>query len=319
MKTTLRLMLVILLSVGAASFAQEQAPAVNHNTWTSGAPIPTAVVSPAGTGVVKGKIYVVGGQDSSGNAIADTQIYDPVANTWTAGVSLPTPTENGSAAVVKNILYLFGGYTGTEYTNAVWAFNPKTHTWTTKSPMPTLRASTGAVATKTGIIYVIGGEMNGNRLNTVESYDPATDTWTEEAPLLVGKSEASVGLVGKTIVAADGYTSSEDTGDNESYNLATNSWTSLKSDPTPRNTVCGGAIGTQMYIAGGYPGGGPGTPALALNESFKASKNTWTTLASLPQATMFPGSAVYKGQLYCIGGWTAFQRTVLNNVQIYQP
>ena len=319
MKTTLRLLLVTLLSVGVASFAQEPAPAVNHNSWTSGTPIPTGVVSPAGTAVIKGKIYVVGGQDSSGNVIADTQIYDPVANTWTAGVPLPTPTGDGSAAVVKNILYLFGGYSGTAYTNAVWAFNPKTHTWSPKSPMPTLRASTGAVATKTGIIYVIGGEMNGGRLNTVESYDPATDTWNEEAPLMTGKSEASIGLVGKTIVAADGYTSSQDTGDNEGYSLVTNSWTSLKSDPTPRNTACGGGIGAQMYVAGGYPGGGPGTSALALNESFKVSKNTWTTLASLPQATMFPGSAVYKGKLYCIGGWTAFQRTVLNNVQIYQP
>lgn len=43
MKTTLRLMLGMLLSVSMASFAQEPAPAVNHNTWTSGAPMPVAL------------------------------------------------------------------------------------------------------------------------------------------------------------------------------------------------------------------------------------------------------------------------------------
>jgi len=44
---------------------------------------------------------------------------------------------------------------------------------------------------------------------------PSTNTWTEEAPLLVGKSESTAGLLGSTIVSADGYSSSEDTGDND--------------------------------------------------------------------------------------------------------
>ena len=320
MKTTLRLMLVTLLSVGVASFAQEQAPAVNHNTWTSGAPIPTGVAPPGGTAVLKNEIYMVGGCAASG-IIADTQIYNPVTDSWSAGVPLPSSLCDGVAAVVKNILYVIGGSsTPGTCSNAVFAFNPKTKTWTSKSSMPTARCSTG-VAVESNIIYVIGGNGNSgnNRLTTVESYNPATDTWAEEAPLLVGKSEPTVGLVGKTIVAADGYTTSGDTGDNEGYSAATNSWTSLKSDPTSRNTACGGGIGAMMYIAGGYPGGNPGTPAITLNESFKPTKRTWTTLAAEPQAAMFPGSAVYKGKLYCIGGSASFAGTPLNNVQIYQP
>jgi hypothetical protein len=74
-----------------------------------------------------------------------------------------------------------------------------------------------------------------------------------------------------------------------------------------------------MYVAGGYPGGGPGTPAYSLNESFNVKKNAWKTLAPIPQAAMFAASAVYKGKLYCFGGTSTYQGTVLNNVQIYQP
>lgn len=37
----------------------------------------------------------------------------------------------------------------------------------------------------------------------------------------------------------------------------------------------------------------------------------------MPQATLLPGSAVYKGQLYCFGG--LYLEGALNNVQIYQP
>ena len=177
-------------------------------------------------------------------AISDTQIYNIATDTWSAGVPLPTATEDGVGAVVKNNLYVIGGNDGTEYTTAVWAFNPKTKTWSSKSPMPTLRDSMG-VAVVNNIIYVIGGEINGSRLNNVESYNPANDKWTEEAPLLLGKSEPTVGSVGKTIVAADGFSGS-DNGDNEEYNATTNVWTSLNADPTGRNTACGGGIGAML-------------------------------------------------------------------------
>ncbi|MGA2423895.1 MAG: kelch repeat-containing protein [Terriglobales bacterium] len=293
-------------------------PAVTHNTWTSGSPMPTAAFLTA-VGVLKGQIYVVGGCTvPGGGVIADTQIYDPATNTWTAGVSLPTPLCDGTAAVVKNVLYVFGGTpsgSAQNYTNAVWAYSPKTKTWSSKAAMPTIRGDMAAVVEK-NIVYVIGGNAtDGSRLNTVESYNPATNTWTEEVPLLAGKAEPSVGLIGTTIVAADGYETSGDFGDNEAYDATTNTWTSLASDPTARNGACGGAIGPYMYVAGGYY---DGNPDLTLTESFKLSKDTWKTLAPMPQATWVGGSAVYKGQLYCLGGATN-QEDALNYVQIYQP
>jgi hypothetical protein len=69
-----------------------------------------------------------------------------------------------------------------------------------------------------------------------------------------------------------------------------------------------------MYVAGGYD-----FQTVTLGESFKLSSKKWTTLAAMPQATLLPASAVYKKQLYCIGGITTFQGSVLGNVQIYQP
>jgi N-acetylneuraminic acid mutarotase len=315
MKTT-SLLVVLLLSAGAASVAVAQTPAFAHNTWTTGAPMPTPQTT-SQVGVIGGRIYVVGGLSCySCPPLAITQIYDPATDTWSTGVPLPIATCCGTAAVVKSVLYVIGGSQGLiTNTNTVWAYSPKTKTWSQKSPMPTARGSAEA-AVENNIIYVIGGNGdNGNyRLNTVESYNPATDTWTEEVPLLVGKSEPSIGRVGTTIVAADGYTLYGDTGDNEGYDATTNVWTSLTPDPTPRNGACGGAIGAKMYVAGGYKGY---WPAISLTESFSPSEDTWKTIASMPQATLFPGSVVYKGRLYCFGGFV--QQGGLNNAQIYQP
>jgi len=185
--------------------------------------------------------------------------------------------------------------------------------------MPTTLHDAG-VAVVHNIIYLVGGNSEPtNRANTVESYNPATNTWTEEAPLLVGKSEPSVGLVGTTIVAAGGYSASEDTGDNEGYNVSSNSWTSLATEPTGTNSSCVGSAKGSLYLAGGSNSSGN---AVDNTQSFKVSKNKWTTQASMPQAVVAPGSAVYKSVLYCFGGGsfgTQFEGSVYNNVQIYQP
>jgi N-acetylneuraminic acid mutarotase len=163
--------------------AEKQAPAVTHNTWTSGAAMPTAVNWPA-VGVIKANIYVVGGY-TGGPASTGNQIYDAVTNSWSSGAPIPDATAQAAAAVVKNILYVIGGSNngGPTVFNTVWAYNPKTNTWTSKAAMPTARCSVTAVVAN-NIIYAIGGYNNGARLTTVEAYDPATDTWTEEAGLL---------------------------------------------------------------------------------------------------------------------------------------
>jgi N-acetylneuraminic acid mutarotase len=292
-------------------------PAAAHNYWTSGAPLPTAVTYQM-TGVIEGKIYNVGGHSTK--VVGDNQVYDPVANTWTTAASLPTPTLNAASAVVANILYIFGGSTSSGITNEVWAYNPKTNTWATKAAMPTARQGAVAVV-ENNLVYVIGGNTaSTNRLSTVESYDPATNDWTTEAPLMVAKARPASGLLKTTIVAAGGLTNSAVTGDNEGYDATTNVWSSLTPDPTPRSHTCNGVLNTSLYSVGGA--GGAAETAIALNEAFTLSKNKWITKASIPQAVAAPGSAVYKGLLYCFGGsWEISipPGTVYNDVQIYHP
>jgi len=318
---------LIVALVFPASLAVAQTAAVTHNAWSTGAPMPTALVGSVAA-VLEGQIYVLGGFNGSA-IVADTQVFDPATNVWSAGVPLPTPLGDASAAVVKNVLYIIGGTgstSGSPTTNTVYAYSPKTKTWSTKAAMLTARDVAAAVVAN-NIIYVIGGwdgVFSGNGLATVESYNPATDQWTEEAPLLVGKWAPSAGvfgtkLTGYTIAAPDGAAQccpSDFTGDNEGYNVSTNVWTSLDADPTARGFACFGTIGSRLYVAGGNDTQGP---AISVTESYLLSKNDWKTLASIPQATIAPASAVYKGRLYCFGGWTAWNGSVLDSVQIYQP
>ena len=290
-----------------------------HDSWSSGTAMPTGTVY-SSAAVLGGQIYVIGGDNASGTVLSDVQIYNPTTNKWSTGTPLPTATDTTSAAVVNNILYVFGGSTTTAVTGAVWAYSPKTKAWSSMAPMPTPRNGTLAVVEK-NIVYVMGGNLGGgaNFVATVESYDTATNTWTEEAAMDGAKDFPGGGLIGTTIVAADGAPAgSVVTGDTEAYDASTNEWSELTADPTARTGSCSGVIGSALYDASGYINNGGA--ATTVNESFSLSANKWTTtLAPIPQGTMYPAPAVDNGQLYCFGGWAVVNSTAINNVQIYQP
>jgi uncharacterized delta-60 repeat protein len=89
---------------------------------TSGlAPMPTARMTSydAATPVVDGKIYVVGGAVATGTPdsldfrawpLDRVDIYDPAANTWTKGPSLPAPRGgNGAVVAVGDTIYVISG------------------------------------------------------------------------------------------------------------------------------------------------------------------------------------------------------------------
>jgi len=292
---------------------------VVHDSWSSGAPIPTAVAYSTAA-AVSGRIYVVGGVNAAGTIVANTQIYNPATNTWSTGGSLPTATANASSAVVNNVLYVFGGFSaGPVASSAVWEYNVTSKTWTAKAAMPTARWGAIAVVEK-GLVYVAGGSVDNSghgNVGTLESYSAATNTWSTEASMTVERGQVAGGLIGTTILVADGSNNSGTyTGDNEGYNAATNAWTTLTADPQSRWGSCSGSIGSMFYDMGGT---GPGGTALTVAESFNLSKDTWTTTLAIPQSTIYPGSAVSGGQLYCFGGWSAWLGTANSKVQIYQP
>jgi uncharacterized repeat protein (TIGR03803 family) len=309
----------VTVTTGSTTLTSTQTFTV-HNSWASGAVMPTATAQ-SSAAVLGGSIYVIGGANTSGTVIANVQVYNPTTNTWSTGTPLPTVTQHSSAAVVNNILYVFGGDNGvTAPTNAVWAYSTKTKSWTSMAPMLTARNGTLAVVEK-NIVYVIGGNLgNGaNFVATVESYNPATNTWTAETPMAGAKDYAAGGLLGTTIVAADGAVASgQITGDTEGYNATTNAWSELAADPTARTGSCSGVISSALYDTGGYINNNGA--ATTVNESYSLSANKWTTtLLSIPQGTMYAAPAVDNGQLYCFGGWATLSGTAINNVQIYQP
>lgn len=291
-------------------------PEIAHNTWTSGAAMPTARMG-AGYGVVGTKIYVAGGINSAGEYVSETDIYNIKTNTWAiTGAPIPTPTWVGASAVVNGILYMFGGATATALTTTiVQAYNPAMNVWSTPTMMPApARNSVTAVAVGAHI-YVIGG-YDGSRIATVQRYTPATNSWKTEASLLNGKSETQLGVYMTSIIAAGGLENSGYTNENEGYATTTNTWQSLPAGLVGQGG-CTATISGVIYVAGGNNG----DTALNALQAYNITTATWSSLVSMPQPVTLAAGGAVGGRLYCLGGASGPSpgNTTFSNVQIYQP
>ena len=116
------------------------------------------------SGVVDGKIYVIGGRTGHGFILSATntdvvEAYDPVSNIWSIPKErMPTARSGGASGTDGRMIYVAGGeVTTTELVGAyraVEAYNPATNSWITLPSMPMPR-------------HGVAGAVIGNRFHLV--------------------------------------------------------------------------------------------------------------------------------------------------------
>ncbi len=142
--------------------------------------MPEAVYGYA-SGVINGKIHVIGGSKSpgtegTGNFVNSNQAYDPQSNSWGLSANLPSDATFASAAVTvgfmaPSLLYSIGGFNENSFSSTVQVYNAVNNSWVNGASMPIARAYLGVVAVN-DVLYAVGGFDGTNWLNTVEKYTP---------------------------------------------------------------------------------------------------------------------------------------------------
>lgn len=286
-------------------------------TWSTRAPMPTARWS-AGSGVVNGIIYVMGGTTSvtsSGSDVAALEAYDPTSDTWSTKAPMPTPRHSFGVSVVNGILYTVGGYAFSCLCSVptVEAYDPRTDTWTTKAPMPTARNGlvTGMV---NGIIYAAGGNSPSSAyLNTLEAYDPVSDSWSTKTSMPTARYEPAAGVVDDVLYVAGG-SQYGNLSTLEAYDPATDTWSTKPQMPTPRYYLGTGVLNELLYAVGGYND----QVALSAVEAYDPSIESWTAVTPMPTPRV-PSVAVVDGTLYAIGGYDYVHGMPLSTVEALTP
>ncbi len=132
-----------------------------RDRWETKAPMPTPREHLA-SGMVGGKMYVIGGRTTGNVGGADTNLdineqYDPVTDTWRLMAPMPTKRGGIVGSSTTEAIFIFGGeqrFLGTFWSNEQYL--PASDTWTVRENLPTPRHGHGA-ATIGRSIYVIGG------------------------------------------------------------------------------------------------------------------------------------------------------------------
>jgi Kelch motif. len=212
-------------------------------TWEIRAPMPSMRQELA-TGVLNGKVYVLGGYDQNGNSTALVQVYDPLTNTWTSAHPLPYVVNHNAAAVAGGNLYSFGAGAG-----GVFVYNPNNNSWVARASSHYVHSQTAAVGVINNKIYVAGG-TNTPSQRELEVYDPVANSWTIKAPMSAPRNHIAGGVIdGKFYVAGGRISfSSPPTAALEVYNPQTNTWSTRAPMPTARAGIAAAVVNNELWV-----------------------------------------------------------------------
>lgn len=234
--------------LGAQTAVHSYDPAAGQ--WTVRASMPRAVTH-SQAAVVGTRVYIAGGFEGSnpGTAIADVQVYDTIADSWstTSVPDLPAARASGALIASGTRIHYVGGLTANRCTDVVdhWVLdttNPGAG-WLTRAPLPETKNHFNGVALG-GLLYAIGGQRGHDcglvHLATAHRYDPVGNSWTPLPPM---------------------------PGERSHHEPSTFAW-------------------NRFVVAGG--GTSNSAPALATVVAFDTVRNTWRRWPDLPQARRSP-------------------------------
>ncbi len=273
------------------------------NTWSTLPAIPGFHEWGGAATLPSGRIITVAGGS------ADTDIYSPATNTWSAGAPLPLPRTGLAMVRLGSLVYAIGG-SGSSGSpkSGVWAYNETTNNWTVKANLPADRSFLGAAASG-GKIYAIGGDATAgiDPTRTVYRYAPSSNTWTTVKPLPAGREGFSTATdnSGRIYVLGGccnpaGY----ETKGVYRYTPASNTWAQTaplsgrNSDQHNLNTAATLGSDGQIYVLGG----GDSKYAWSTTRVYNPATNGWHDGADMPHEAEAAAAATgADGVIYVLG------------------
>ncbi|XP_065299331.1 kelch-like protein 10 isoform X3 [Dermacentor albipictus] len=244
-------------------------------------------------------LFVIGGW-SNGSATNLVESYDCRANRW---LIFPNdrdimPRAYHGLVALDGLIYMIGGFDGSQCFNCVRCFNPLLHRWTERACMHVARCYV-SVAVLDGKIYALGGYDGDRRTNTAERYDPTTNTWSLIADMNDQRSDACATVVDSKVYIVGGFTGQQVLNTAEFYDPKVNVWTYIRAMTVPRSGVRVINYQDTVYVLGGFNG----TNRLSTGEKYDLLRDRWLELPNMHTPRSNFAVAVLDDLLFAIGGF----------------
>ncbi|MDR0461302.1 MAG: hypothetical protein LBH62_07770 [Nitrososphaerota archaeon] len=279
--------------------------------WTNLSNMPTSRGGLC-SAVVSGKIYAIGGSNSS-NVLDVNEMYDTTTGRWSTRASMPTARTGFATAVYENKIYAIGGSIGESFTGKVEVYDTIGDTWSTLSSMPMSRADLTAnvVGDK---IYLIGGKALSNnspyytQTNDNQVYDIKTNTWSTCASMPISLQGYASVVVGTKIYVIGGSRQSlsgvdTSTSNLQIYDTETDKWSNgqplLFSSSYGAAVVTSGVMApTKIYCVGGFSV----ETFTDKTQIYDVANDYWTDGPKMSAQRAYLGLTIVNDIIYATGG-----------------
>lgn len=282
--------------------------------WTTGAKMPTPRSESASV-LLKGKIYVIGGQDRYAHPLDNVEVYDIKLDKWSVAAPLPVPLDHASADVYNDRIYFIGGRGFNDTASSkLFIYDPISNKWAQGRDMITPRYGLTSNFIN-GTLYVIGGKNTKlmgfahENLNLNEAYDPKKDTWVSKAPMPTPRHHFTSTVVDGRLYAIGGRRTGIQQVPldiNQMYDPVNDSWTSKAPMPSERSAI-GSAHSREgnIYVFGGEICDNRYNSSRIVfnnNEKYEPKIDKWTIQTPMPTSRHGPSVQFANGSIYVIGG-----------------
>jgi len=160
--------------------------------WTQRASMPAAVRDHAVAFVIGQRAYVAGGMTCQGDdcvSLKEVWEYEPQADRWTKKADMPEETTASACFVLNGIGYVGTGTQGPlspqVLSRSLWAYDPRTDTWTRKAGFPGTARYRAVGFSLNGRGYIGTGlqsvtETAAVVFKDIWEYDPQADAWMQK-------------------------------------------------------------------------------------------------------------------------------------------
>ena len=165
--------------------------------WKEIAPLPIKVQN-ASTLFTGGQVWVVGGLNESGEPIDKVQRYDVEERKWeTLSATLPKKLARTGLEAYEGKIFLFGGWDGVAYQDAVYQYLSDEEGWQLLSTLASPRADVGTTRLQDGIILVGGTGEDKEALDEVIHFNPnSSNPFRKDPPLPIAIHAPKVITIG---------------------------------------------------------------------------------------------------------------------------
>ena len=206
--------------------------------------------------------------------------------------SLPTPTHDAAAAVIRGIVYLFGGGQAAS-TDAVVRVDTARRTAVPAGSLGEPLSDLGA-ATLGGTTYLVGGYTGSRYAPAILRFHPGLQP-TVAARLPTGLRYAGVAALGPKLYVAGGLTTAGASRFVYAFDPGAGTVTRVAMLPRPVDHAALAPLGSRLLLVGGGS-----RQVLAIDPA----AHTVTPVANMPQPLSDPAAIAYQDRVLILGGGT---------------